>query len=312
MDTEKISSVDLPEVAAPTENTDGVNSGLADRTNGEETGTANPKTELSDGDFEKYLNDIIDGNAQLDVPTEATKDGGAEDTAAAENVDEEQSPGNPDTDDNAPTAPFKTFATEKEYQAEIDRIFSKRHKDYKDKNDRIDYFQNALKRFYGTDSVDDALKAFDAQVLESEAERRGMSTDDVATMHELERKANAYDEQMAQRDAIEAVRARLAEEEQSIRETDPDFDLNKAYEQSADFKRVLNDTGSVYRAYLSIDKTAHQPPATPQKQPPAKQQRTFRETGSMRQSAAGRVETDVSKLSDKDFEDYIKKIKDEY
>lgn len=307
MDTENIGSVNVSDAAAPTENTDGVNSGLADRT-GVEAGTADPKTELSDSDFEKYLAEIIDGKARPDEPT-----GAEEEPEEKEPEGEEASKNGAEDPEAAPKEdePFKTFATEKEYQAEIDRIFSKRHKDYKETERKLSQFQDALKKFYKMD-IDDAVAAFEAQTLEQVAQENGLSKEEAKERIDVERKAKAYDDEKAEREAVEAVRKRLADEENAIKEFDPNFDMSKLYEENEGFRKILTETGSVYKSYLACKKQAFEAAKQEKQSQPPKQQRTFREAGSMKKASAGRVETDASKLSDKDFEAYIRKIKDEF
>lgn len=307
MDTENIGSVNTSDAAAPTENTDGVNSGLADRT-GVETGTADPKTELSDSDFEKYLSEIIDGKARPDEPT-----GAEEEPEGKEPEDEEASKDGAENPESAPKEdePFKTFATEKEYQAEIDRIFSKRHKDYKETERKLSQFQDTLKKFYKM-NIDDAVAAFEAQTLEQVAQENGLSKEEAKERIDVERKAKAYDDEKAEREAVEAVRKRLTDEESAIKEFDPNFDMSKMYEENDGFRKILTETGSVYKSYLACKKQAFEAAKQKKQSQPSKQQRTFRETGSMKKASAGKVETDASKLSDKDFEAYIRKIKDEF
>lgn len=77
----------------------------------------------------------------------------------------------------------------------------------------------------------------------------------------------------------------------------PDFSLVDAFFDPEFYRRVVEEHATIAEAYLSIQK----------KEAP---QRTIREVGNATNGISGKVNTDVNSMSDREFEDYIKKIRE--
>lgn len=261
---------------------------------------------MDDKDFDDYIDGIMEGENRAEQSPAPTM---------SESVEEES-----ESDDVA--EPFKSFATEEEYQGEIDRIFSKRFHDYKRVTEERDEMLDNLKEFYGVDDSEEAYSLFKNQLVASKAEDAGLSVDDYVEQSEQARKAKAYDKQMEYQERVEQERQRLISEAEQIKSDDKTFDLLKVYNSDKDFKADLDRTGSVYLAYANYVKRLPQSaePTAPseselamrvsagQEKMSVPSKRSFKEGGTAKSSSRGRVSSSPADLSDDDFEEYIKKI----
>lgn len=307
------SDVKGPEVAEPGDNNvDGVkNPGTAgpEQNSSVENGSGAAAPDMSDEDFDKYINDILAGgekesNSESIVNQEQGDEGGS--------VEPESKPEEADPEGGSDTKPFRVFNDEQEYQSEIDRIFSKRHKDYKDLKSERDSIVDYLKEFYDTDSDSEAVELFKNQMIAKKSAEQGITAEEYTENRENARKAKLYDEQQTQQNEVEQLRSRLFSEESEIKKSDSSFDLMSVYGSDKQFKSDLDDSGSVYLAYANYVKRAQKAPAKAVSAPAAnKPQRNFSEVGT-KPSASGKVSTSPAELSDEDFEAYIKKIQGEY
>lgn len=305
------SDVKGPEVAEPGNNdNNGVNmQGAAASADGSvENGSGVAAPDMSDEEFESYIDNILAGG-EKESNSESIESQGQDDKGGS--TETETKPDEADPEGGSDTKPFRVFANEDEYQSEIDRIFSKRHKDYKDLKSERDSIVDYLKEFYDTDSDSEAVELFKNQMIAKKSAERGISAEEYSEQKETERKAKLYDEQQKQQNDVEQLRNRLFNEESEIKKSDSSFDLMSVYGSDKQFKSDLDESGSVYLAYANYVKRAQK---VPSKAAPAvvnKPQRNFSEVGT-KPSASGKVSTSPAELSDEDFEAYIKKIQGEY
>lgn len=308
------SDVKGPEVAEPGNNdNNGVNmqgaAASADGSVENGSGVAAPDM-LSDEEFESYIDNILAGgeskSESIANQDQGDEGGGVEPEA---NPDEAK----PEESGSDEAKPFRVFNDEQEYQSEIDRIFSKRHKDYKDLKSERDSIVDYLKEFYDTDNDSEAVELFKNQMIAKKSAEKGITAEEYSEQKETERKAKLYDEQQKQQNDVEQLRSRLFSEESEIKKSDSSFDLMSVYSSDKQFKSDLDDSGSVYLAYANYVKRAQKAPAKAVPAPAAanKPQRNFSEVGT-KPSASGKVSTSPAELSDEDFEAYIKKIQGEY
>lgn len=302
------SDVKGPEVAEPGNNdNNGVNmQGAAASADGSvENGSGVAAPDMSDEEFESYIDNILAGGekepkSESIVNQDQGDEGGS--------VESESEPDKANPEGGGETKPFRVFANEDEYQSEIDRIFSKRHKDYKDLKSERDSIVEYLKEFYDTDSDSEAVELFKNQMIAKKSAEQGISTEEYTEQKETERKAKLYDEQQQKQNEVEHLRNRLFSEESEIQKSDKSFNLQSVYASDKAFKDDLDASGSVYLAYANyIKRSATAPAKVTKKQP----QRNFSEVAT-KPSASGKVSTSPSELSDEDFEAYIKKIQGEY
>lgn len=265
--------------------------------------------DMSDEEFDKYIDNILAGGekepkSELIVNQSNDNEGGS--------VEPESEPdkANPEGGSDE-SKPFKVFNDEQEYQSEIDRIFSKRHKDYKDLKSERDSIVEYLKEFYDTDSDSEAVELFKNQMIAKKSAEQGITAEEYTENRENARKAKLYDEQQTQQNEVEQLRSRLFSEESEIKKSDSSFDLMSVYSSDKQFKSDLDESGSVYLAYANYIKRAQKAPAKAAPAVVNKPQRNFSEVGT-KPSASGKVSTSPAELSDEDFEAYIKKIQGEY
>ena len=297
------------DVAEPGDNNvDGVNnSGTA----GPEQNSSDVKSpeaaapDMSDEEFESYIDNILAGG-EKESNSESIESQGQDDKGGS--TETETKPEEADPEGGGETKPFRVFANEDEYQSEIDRIFSKRHKDYKDLKSERDSIVDYLKEFYDTESDSEAVELFKNQMIAKKSAERGISAEEYSEQKETERKAKLYDEQQQKQNDVEQLRSRLFSEESEIQKSDKSFNLQSVYASDKAFKDDLDASGSVYLAYANyIKRSATTPAKVAKKQP----QRNFSEVAT-KPSASGKVSTSPSELSDEDFEAYIRKIQGEY
>ena len=306
------SDVKGPEVAEPGNNdNNGVNmqgaAASADGSVENGSGVAAPDM-LSDEEFESYIDNILAGG-EKESNSESIESQGQDDKGGS--TETETKPEEADPEGGGETKPFRVFANEDEYQSEIDRIFSKRHKDYKDLKSERDSIVDYLKEFYDTESDSEAVELFKNQMIAKKSAEKGITAEEYSEQKETERKAKLYDEQQKQQNDVEQLRSRLFSEESEIKKSDSSFDLMSVYSSDKQFKSDLDDSGSVYLAYANYVKRAQKAPAKVAAPAANKPQRNFSEVGT-KPSASGKVSTSPAELSDEDFEAYIKKIQGEY
>lgn len=260
--------------------------------------------DMSDDEFEEYLERIESGlitdddTDNFNASSEGTEE--AERKAESESI-----PNEPEQSE-----PFRTFATQAEYQAEIDRIAAKRNKDYHQTKATMDDLANELMDFYGVDDRDTAIQRFKNQMNQRKADERGLTVEEFTEQSETERKAKAYDKLETERARVQEVRSRLFAEADQIKQSDSEFDLQSVYDTDATFKADLDSTGSVYFAYANKIKRDAAKKQTAVPQPKQQKQRAFKE-GALSSSASGRVNTSTADLSDDEFEKYLKNIMNE-
>lgn len=307
------SDINSPEVAEPGNNdNNGVNmQGAAASADGSvENGSGAAAPDMSDEEFESYIDNILAGGeskSELIVNQSNDNEGGG--------VEPEADPdkANPEGGSDE-SKPFRVFNDEQEYQSEIDRIFSKRHKDYKDLKSERDSIVDYLKEFYDTDDDAEAVELFKNQMIAKKSAEKGITAEEYSEQKETERKAKLYDKEQQRQNDVEQLRSRLFNEESEIKKSDSTFDLMSVYSSDKQFKSDLDESGSVYLAYANYVKRAQKSSKPPSKAVPTavnKPQRSFSEVGT-RPNSPGKVSTSPAELSDEDFEKYIKKIQGEY
>ncbi len=238
--------------------------------------------------FKEYISGIKDKEPEDDLPDAGTPDG-AEDEP--ENADESE----PERDKSeGKLTQAEVDAIVKSRIAENNRAMSKRYSVYDELGDEA-------MRFYGGNR-DEAVKQMLADLRGQNAEQMGMSEEKYADMRRTEDKARRYDEQeRARNDAQaeqDAIIKRWREQSDELKEIVPDFDFVKAME-NADFKKAIFAGKSVSAAYMLSNKERAAKP----------QRKSIRQEAAKRQPASAKAEFDPTSASDKDFNDYINKIR---
>ena len=257
--------------------------------------TAQPQInidDMTDEEFFKYLETAQ--TEETDEPKRVNMSEVAEQTA-------EDTADTPDSEKDGAekaSAPFKVYRSQEEWQSEIDGIIGKRLKSNREQTESYNKILSIAEDFYGKEN---ALEGLIKDLRAQAAEKRSISPDEYAKRIELEEKARLYDEQTAlaeaQQKQAQTLRSWQTQSEE-LRKTVPDFDFEKALADTEFYDRIVKGY-SVADAYNLTKKTAPSVPVSKRK--PVKQGALYSQAG------GSQGEIDVSKMTDKEFDDYLKK-----
>lgn len=182
----------------------------------------------------------------------------------------------------ADNAPYMTFATKEDLQDYQNKTIGKRLQEIREHAEEEqkkygDLLQLAQSR-YQTSDEETALERLSAE-LKNNYEGHKMQDS-----HALE--------QMA-----EDIQEDWERQASALHKLVPDFNLVDAFFNPEFYRKVVDEHASIAEAYLSIQK----------KEMP---QRTIREVGNVTNGISGKVNTDVNSMSDREFEEYIQKIRE--
>ena len=257
--------------------------------------TAHPQVnidDMTDEEFFKYLETAQTDEADEPKPVNMSET--AEQTA--ENTDDV--PKDEKNVANEDAAPFKVYRSQEEWQSEIDGIIGKRLKSNRIQTENYNKILSIAEDFYGKEN---ALEGLMKDLRAQAAEKRSISPDEYAERIELEQKARLYEEQaaiaQAQEKQAQTLRSWQTQSEE-LRKTVPDFDFEKELSNKEFYDRIVKGY-SVADAYNLTKKTA--PPVPVSKRKPVAQGALYSQAG------GSQGEIDISKMSDKEFDDYLKK-----
>ena len=257
--------------------------------------TAQPQInidDMTDEEFFKYLETAQ--TEEADEPKTVNMSEAAEQTAEnADDVPDSEKDGVEKTD-----APFKVYRSQEEWQSEIDGIIGKRLKSNREQTESYNKILSIAEDFYGKEN---ALEGLIKDLRAQAAEKRSISPEEYTKRIELEEKARLYDEQTAlaatQQKQAEMLRSWQTQSEE-LRKTVPEFDFEKALTDTEFYDRIVKGY-SVADAY-NLTKKAAAPVQVGKRKPVAQ--------GALYSQAGGsQGEIDVSKMTDKEFDDYLKK-----
>ena len=260
--------------------------------------------EMSDEDFEKYINSAQNGTLGREVQ--------ANEYDVDENADKnknENTPisktGNVEPEDGEEEKPFRIFATKEEFQGVIDGIMGERLKKNREDMSKLDGLKRQALNFYGTDDADTALKQLIEDIEQQNADKKGMSVEeykqqskdsiDAQKYREEQRKATDRDNQIAE------IQQKWQSESEDLRAIVPEFDFAKAMQNKTFYDNIVRGK-SVSTAYLAANtqNTVIGRVKT--------QRRAIIQNGNMKGNTAGKVEANPATMSDADFRKYIDRI----
>ena len=318
-DNVNINGVNYGESAAPEQQGEEIRTPAPSEQNGETTAQPADVQNMSDKKFDEYINSIMSGDEPHKSEEEEAVSTASDEEQGADDDEQSHSDDSLESDLNS-EKPFKTFQSAEEYQSEIDRIFSKRFHDYKrTKADHADLLEN-LCDIYGVQTPFEA-----ANMLRNKAENIRRTA---APSRRVQSVPQGLYPEADKPESPEKHYVRMFNQLDSLQQFDPNFSANEVYANDPQFKSILHRTNSPYIAYADYIKRTVRSNATEQKATQSMQQkalkndfpgesrkireRTFKEGAATLPSSAGRVETDASRLSDEEFEKYIKKIENEF
>jgi len=173
---------------------------------------------------------------------------------------------------------YMSFKTKEDLQEFQDKTIGKRLREIREAGERDseqrEKLSQLLKMRYGIDDKDKAMN-----MLLSEL---GEGNNKLETQPDYSKK-------------VEEIQNEWLRQAEALKNIVPDFDLEKAFENPEFYKSVVEEQKSLAEAYPYIKKTAERQPIA--------------EVGNLTNGVSGYITQDVKTMSDKEFEDYIKKIK---
>lgn len=166
-----------------------------------------------------------------------------------------------ETGQNPPTI-YKSFETQQDYQAEIDRIIGQRLGDTRELKNRAaeyDRLSGQLQELFGTDDVKAAMDIFTQQYAEAMAAQQGTTPEAFLEHQELVSKARQLEQLQQQQTQQMQRQQRMSQidgQVNAFKEKNPEFDMGKEVENT-EFCRMIWEQGlSVEDAYYLTHKDA--------------------------------------------------------
>ncbi len=272
--------------------------------------------EMSDEDFEAYLAGEYGAGSGTDAPDntygQTTEPSGVQEQEDAE----DDSNGDDTADDGGAGQAYRTFATQEEWQAEIDRIIGGRLKNAHKTLDEYESIKRTISDYYNTENADEAVKLFRADLQQQIAERSGVDVEMYRRMQNAEDENTQYKNQLEQlrqmqeqerrAGQVQAIQAEWQKQADELAKTAAGFNLKESM-QDKEFAGYVVDKGlSIADAYY-LTQRSRRLAESREAQAHKLQRKPVRENGMARQAAGGSAYTDVRALSDADFEKYLEK-----
>lgn len=272
---------------------------------------------MSDADFEAYL--AGEYGAGSDEASNDTDGQATEPSTAQSEAEEAEEAGKGDGKDSGGDAvaqPYKSFASQEEWQSTIDRIIGDRLKTTRAAMKEYDALKRTITDYYGIEDADRAVQMLLGDMTEQAAASRGIDAQTYRRLQESEQQNREYAEQLrqaqqreqmaAQRGRVAAIQSDWQRQADALCRTVSDFDLN-AYMQNKEFVGYVVERGlSIADAYYLVNRTQQMQKAQ-QKAEAKKDRQPVHENGASR-AMGGSTYSDVSKMSDADFEKYLERL----
>lgn len=272
---------------------------------------------MSDDEFEKYLDELSsEADEDMAEGEETTDEKGGEDNEEDNSIAEDEKDVEKDTAEEKPEEvkeePFKTFATEEEYEAEIQKRIKELGLDKgkgKGKNPDVDKICKLAKKIY-TDS-DNPLSEVADELEKQYAEHEGMNVEELREKMSTEEDAKKYrdeqDKKKKANDDRDNIIKKWNEEAALIKHIDPDFDFKKAISDEK-FKDALLSGKSVHEAYMLLEKK-DKSEDKPEKKKEETKPETIEQNGRNPRKGTGSATVNPASMSDADFKKYLENIK---
>ena len=231
--------------------------------------------EMNDEAFEAYIESAKNSDGEV----QAVHDSGTAEPA----------------DNCAENGPYMSFETKEDLQEYQNQTIGRRLREIREAGERemqnIKGVLELAKAKYKTSDNTHALSRLFEDLEEQNARREGLSRREYQTARELR---SLKDEVNYQR-RVDAIQDEWTRQGEALKKIVPGFNLEKAFENPEFYTRVVDRRQSLAEAYSAIVKN-----------PP---RRSISEIGNLKNGVAGHINHDVRSMSDREFEDYIKKIK---
>ncbi len=222
---------------------------------------------MSRDEFARYLSeaDYTPDAAEV-TDDESDSNSATDDKSANQNGAERETVPQEET----PPAPFKTFNTEEEYEAEVGKRINssirQRMRKHNEQAAKYSKLEHMAKEYYP--EAQDSLSELTADLETQAAERADIPVDEYRRRIDDKRDAQLYREHMqrennAAREQEEIINGWQRDAEQ-IKYINPEFNLREAVKNPA-FAKMLGDGKTVFEAYAAVHKPA--PPKAPERKP---------------------------------------------
>ena len=283
----------------------------------EDTLTPEDIENMSDEEFNEYLESGLESDLDDEDITENEGEEETEDEKSDEESDLDPTPED-DKPEEGEKKPFKTFETEADYEAEIEKRVNEALKDKPKADDKdkaaIDRIKRIAKKYFkDTETpLEDVAEELEKQYAEHEdididTLRESMDAEDDAEKWRSAEKDKADKEarDKGKKDFID----KLNRDAESLKAIVADFDLKEALKDKKFYNAIL-DGKSVLEAYNLMDKPKKDE-AEPEKgeEKDEKPERKNVENGLLKAKGTGSGRNNPATLSDAEFKKYIDKIK---
>ena len=260
--------------------------------------------EMSDEEFESYINSAQNGTLNREVQAAQSADDEDANKGGTENTADDSETGDAGPAGSEEAKPFRVFSTQEEFQGVIDGIIGERLKKNRESMNTLESLKQHALNFYGTDDGDTALVQLIEDLQQQNAEKKGVSVEDYKQQSQDSIDAQKYrneQKQATERDnQIAEIQKRWQRESEDLKAIVPDFDFAKAMQNKAFYENIVNGK-SVSTAYLAANKQNTAAVPKPQR-------RAIAQNGNMKGGAAGKVEANPASMSDAEFRKYIDRI----
>ena len=222
--------------------------------------------------------------------------------------------------------PYKVFASQEDYQQELQGVIGKRLGKYREMEGRMEKLTpalNTLMQYYDVKSEDELLKVIESTVSEEVAARRGISVDTLNQLNTLERTKAKLAQYERERQTA-AFKNAVATECENLRHSDPEIygEVNaEAIIASPAMLRLIAGGLSVKQAYdaLNADAIIQRKAESAARNASSETQKAVLGNIQARQSRPAEnalsdgtpadMSIDVSKLTDEQLEEYSRRAR---
>lgn len=225
--------------------------------------------EMDDEAFEAYIKSAEEGEVQADT--------------------------NSGTAEPASETPYMSFDTKEALQEFQDRTIGNRLREIREMGERdrerITNLCELAKQRYQTSDGDEAVALLTSELTAKNAENAGMSAEQYSFMNEI----RSLRSEATYRKRVNEIQEDWKRQETALKNIVPEFDLDKAFSNPEFYSAVVENHMSIAEAY----------PVLKQSRPSY----NISEIGNLTNGVSGYIKRDVASMSDREFDEYIKKIK---
>ena len=185
--------------------------------------------------------------------------------------------------------PYMSFDTKEALQEYQDKTIGNRLREIRESGERISGVCELAKQRYNTDSGEVALNLLKKELAEKNAGEAGLSLGQYELMNELRALKSETDYQRR----VDEIQNEWKKEEAALKNIVPNFSLEQAFENPDFYNAVVENHMSVTEAYPLLKSNRYD----------------ISEIGNLTSGVGGYIKRDVLSMSDSEFDDYIKKIK---